>query len=85
MGCEPILLDSAPLDQAQAERVVARFRAERDEAYKELLDRCDDFEAEISKEVATDHYSFAEIEENDLDLKKLKAWFEKIQRLDSTV
>ncbi|MBB3545543.1 Chromate resistance protein ChrB [Rhizobium sp. BK399] len=82
MGGESILLDSAPLDQAQAEKIVARFRAERDEAYRELLDRCDDFEAEIAKEIASDHYSYAEIEENDLDLKKLKAWFEKIQRLD---
>jgi len=43
---------------------------------------CDDFEAEIAKEVAADHYSYAEIEENDEDLKKLKAWFEKIHKLD---
>ncbi|WP_431323516.1 Chromate resistance protein ChrB [Rhizobium sp. YTU87027] len=82
IGGAAFLLESAPLDRSQSERVVARFRAERDEAYKELLDRCDDFEAEIAKEVAADHYSYAEIEENDEDLKKLKAWFGKIHKLD---
>lgn len=82
IGGEAILLESAALDRGQSEKVIARFRSDRDEAYKELLDRCDDFEAEIAKEIAANHYSYAEIEENDEDLKKLKVWFDKIGKLD---
>lgn len=82
MGGDSVLLESSPLDRAQSEKVVARFRADRDEAYRELIGRCVDFEAEIAKERAQDHFSYAEIEENDEDLKKLKTWFSKIRTLD---
>lgn len=82
MEGEAVLLESAPLDKAQGEKVVARFRAERNEQYGELVDKCADFEAEIAKEVAADHFTYAEIEENDEDLKKLKTWYTKIKALD---
>lgn len=82
MEGEAVLLESAALDKAQGEKVVARFRAERNEQYEELVDKCDDFEAEIAKEIAADHFTYAEIEENDEDLKKLKTWYAKIKALD---
>ncbi|WP_225341559.1 Chromate resistance protein ChrB [Agrobacterium tomkonis] len=82
MTGESVLLETVALDKAQGDKVVARFRADRDEEYKELLGRCDDFEAEVAKETAADHFTYAEIEENDEDLKKLKSWFDKIRRLD---
>lgn len=82
MNGESVLLESAPLDKAQSEKVISRFKADRDEEYRELLGRCADFEAEIAKERAADHFTYAELEENDVDLKKLKSWFEKISRLD---
>ncbi|WP_222120583.1 Chromate resistance protein ChrB [Cereibacter sediminicola] len=64
------------------DKVIARFKAERDEAYAEFIDKCDDFEREVAKEVAASHYSYAELEENDVDLKKLQGWLEKIGKLD---
>ncbi len=82
MGGEAVLLESVPLDKGQADKVVARFREERDEAYREFLGRCSDFEAEIAKETAARHFTYAEVEENDEDLKKLRGWLEKIRRLD---
>lgn len=82
MEGDAVLLETVALDKSQGDKVVARFRADRDEEYKELLGRCDDFEAEIAKETATNHFTYAEIEENDEDLKKLKSWFEKIRKLD---
>lgn len=75
-------LESAPLDKTQTDKVIVRFRADRDEEYRELLDRCRDFEAEIARERAANHFTYAELEENDIDLKKLKSWFEKIRKLD---
>lgn len=82
MEGDAVILETVALDKSQGDKVVARFRADRDEEYKELLGRCDDFEAEIAKETAANHFTYAEIEENDEDLKKLKSWFEKIRKLD---
>uniref|UniRef100_Q11N85 ChrB domain protein n=2 Tax=Phyllobacteriaceae TaxID=69277 RepID=Q11N85_CHESB len=82
MGGESVILETVALDRAQEEKVIARFKADRDEAYREFVDKCDDFEAEIAKERAANHFTYAELEENDVDLKKLQGWFEKIRKLD---
>lgn len=82
MSGESILLETVALDRAQEDKVIARFRADRDEEYKELLGRCADFEAEIAHETEIDHFTYAELEENDIDLKKLQSWLEKIAKLD---
>ena len=62
--------------------MVARFKADRNEEYVEFLDKCRDFEAEIAKETDAQHFTYAELEENDVDLKKLQSWLEKIVKLD---
>ena len=82
MGGESVILETVALDQIQEKKVVARFKADRDEEYIEFLDKCKDFEAEIAKETATSHFTYAELEENDVDLKKLHSWLEKIRKLD---
>ena len=81
-GGEAVILETVGLDRAQEEKVVGRFRADRDEAYREFLDKCADFEAEIAKERAANHYTYAELEENDVDLNKLQGWLGKISKLD---
>lgn len=82
MGGESLILETIALNQAQEDKVVARFKADRDERYEEFLDKCQDFEGEIAKEIAASHYTYAELEENDVDLKKLQGWLEKIHKLD---
>lgn len=82
MGGESVLLETLALDRAQEEKVVARFRADRDEQYREFLGRCADFENEIAKEIAINKFTYAELEEEDTDLKKLQGWLEKIRKLD---
>ncbi|OZI32397.1 chromate resistance protein ChrB [Bordetella genomosp. 10] len=82
MAGSAVLLETVALDKAQEEKVVSRFKADRDEQYAEFIARCDDFEAEIAKETQARHFTYAELEENDVDLKKLQAWLEKIQKLD---
>lgn len=49
---ESVILETVALDKGQEEKVVARFKADRDEAYEEFIDKCDDFEREVAKEVA---------------------------------
>jgi hypothetical protein len=82
MSGESVILETVALDRAQEDKVLARFKADRDEQYEEFLDKCKDFEAEIAKETAANHFTYAELEENDVDLKKLQSWLEKIRKLD---
>ncbi len=82
MDGESVLLETVALDKTQEQKVVNRFKSDRDEEYKEFLGKCADFEAEIKKETKAKHFTYAELEENDVDLKKLETWLEKIKRLD---
>ncbi|HXO01689.1 MAG TPA: Chromate resistance protein ChrB [Stellaceae bacterium] len=82
MAGEAVILETVALDRAQEEKVLSRFKADRDDAYGEFIDKCDDFEREIAKETAAEHFTYAELEENDVDLKKLQGWLEKIGKLD---
>jgi Protein ChrB, N-terminal len=78
------VLDIEPngLDRTQEEKLIARFNRERDEAYQEFIERCDGFEGEIARESAAGKFTYAELEENDEDLTKLRTWLLKIQQLD---
>jgi hypothetical protein len=82
MSGEAVLLETIALDRSQEQKVVSRFTADRDEAYREFIGKCVDFEAEIAKETAAEHFTYAELDENDVDLEKLKGWLEKIRKLD---
>ncbi len=80
LGGEAQLLRSEVL--AGHAEVVDSFNRARDEEYTEIVTRCADFEAEIEHELADDHLTYAELEENDEDLTKLKSWFAKVQARD---
>ena len=82
MGGDAVILETVALDRVQQDKVVARFKADRDDAYREFIDKCDDFETEIAKETATQHFTYNELEENDVELKKLQGWLDKIRKLD---
>ena len=82
MGGEAFALEAVGLDKSQEERVVERFKADRDEQYREFMGRCADYEAEIAKERRTNKFTYAELDEEETDLKKLQGWLEKIRKLD---
>lgn len=79
---EALLLTTVGLDQKQQEKIIARFNADRDEEYKELISKCVAFEAEIAEETRVQHFTYAELEENEQEYKKFKDWIAKIQKLD---
>ena len=70
------------VDEDSKRIITKRFNEARDEEYKELLEKCDDFFAEIDKEISRKNFTFAEIEENEEELKKLKEWYGKIMARD---
>lgn len=63
-------------------QVIESMNAARDEEYTEIVDRCRDFLAEIERETAATHFTYAELEENEEDLNKLRSWFEKVRGRD---
>lgn len=62
--------------------IIERFRQDRAEEYAEIKEQCAHFLAEIDKEVTRRNFSFAEFEENEVDLNKLEAWYRKVMERD---
>ncbi|MCU1551766.1 MAG: ChrB protein [Glaciihabitans sp.] len=58
------------------------FQAARAEEYEEIIDRCGGFLAEIEKEYVKSHFTYAELEENEVDYTKLANWFDKVRARD---
>ncbi len=62
--------------------VRAMFQAARNDEYEEIVDKCEDFLRQVQKEYVENHFTYAELEENEVDLVKLKNWFAKIIERD---
>ncbi len=62
--------------------VRASFQAARNDEYEEIVDKCEDFLRQVQKEYDENHFTYAELEENEVDLVKLKNWFAKIVERD---
>jgi outer membrane protein assembly factor BamD (BamD/ComL family) len=80
MGGSAILFESTTI--AGQVQLIEAFNAARDDEYEEIVDRCEDFLRQIEKEYEAKHFTYAELEENDVDLQKLKTWLEKIRARD---
>jgi hypothetical protein len=62
--------------------VLATFQDARTDEYDEILDRCRGFLTEIEHEYEKSHFTYAELEENEVDYTKLVNWFEKVSARD---
>ena len=76
MSGTAILLAAAAL--AGEAEVRGAFVTARNEEYAEIIDKCEDFLRQVQKEYDENHFTYAELEENEEDLLKLKNWFAKI-------
>jgi DNA-binding transcriptional regulator PaaX len=80
MSGTAILLSTSVL--AGEAEVRGAFQAARNDEYEEIVDKCEDFLAQVQKEYVDNHFTYAELEENEVDLVKLKNWFAKITERD---
>ena len=80
MGGTAMLLNSTAL-AGQAD-ILAVFQTARDDEYEEILDKCQDFHGQLEKEYTAGHFTYAELEENEEDLVKLRNWLAKITDRD---
>lgn len=81
MNGHAVLLSGIAL--AGEAEIVAALNEARDDEYEEILDKCRDFVAGIEKEIAANHLTYGELEENDEDLAKLQGWFKKVSDRDT--
>lgn len=80
MGGTAQLLSSVAL--AGSTDILGVFQAARDDEYEEILDKCQDFHGQLQKEYDAEHFTYAELEENEEDLVKLRNWLAKITSRD---
>lgn len=81
-GGDATLLDTVGFDSKDEENLISHFNEERNLEYQEFLSKCNDYVAEIIKETEIKHFTYAELQENDEDFRKLKGWLEKIKKVD---
>jgi DNA-binding transcriptional regulator PaaX len=62
--------------------VLSIYQAARSDEYEEIVDRSEGFLAELQKEYEKNHFSYAELEENEVDYTKLVNWFGKVRSRD---
>jgi hypothetical protein len=80
MSGTAVLLSCSVLEGEQG--IMAAFQAARDDEYAEIVDKCEDFLGQVRKEYVADHFTYAELEENEVDLVKLRNWFGRVRERD---
>jgi len=76
------VVKGATLEQARAEAVVAQCRAARAAEYTEIARDTDGFLEHVRRETEHREFTFAELEELEEDLVKLKHWSEQVRARD---
>lgn len=84
LGGQATVLRVVSLTEKDEANIFGAFKEARNNEFKEIIGRCHDFFAEIEKETRLGNFTFAEVEENEEELAKLRGWFEKVCLRDFT-
>ena len=83
LGGETFLLEVPRLTAEDEARVIEAFRAQRANEYAEIIQECETkFVKEIEFEHFRQNYTFAEAEEIEQDLDKIRRWFDRVRDRD---
>jgi hypothetical protein len=63
--------------------LIDAFNAARADEYDEVVRKCRAFVSQMEREHESGHFTFAELEENEVDLVKLQNWLSKICARDA--
>ena len=82
-GGEASILETAsPSDDWHA-KMVARFNAARDEEYEEVVDETERFREEIARERRKGKFTFAELEDEESNLERLRRYLAQVVARDT--
>ncbi len=82
VGGEALVVRADPLEKAQESRLRALWSDAIDAAYGELVSECTKFLSEIDHEFEIEKFTNAELEEEESEHEKLRAWHERIRARD---
>jgi DNA-binding transcriptional regulator PaaX len=81
-GGDAILVGGVALDVAHARNIVESSDAARQQEYAEIEQEGENLLKHVHRETQHREFTFAELEELEADLKKLRGWFEQVQARD---
>jgi hypothetical protein len=79
---EVVLLDAAGRDEANAARLEGLFTAARQAEWAEFVADCGKYDAELDKELRTQKFTLAELDEEEQSLDRLRRWYRDIKVRD---
>jgi predicted RNase H-like nuclease (RuvC/YqgF family) len=82
-GGEATILETVSPDEAWQEKIIARFNAARDEEYEEVVDETERFAEEIARERRKGKLTFAELEDEESNLERLRRYLTQVQARDA--
>jgi hypothetical protein len=78
-----MVLETVSPDEAWEARFVAQFNASRDEEYDEVVDETERFCEEIARERRKGKFTFAELEDEESNLERLRKYLAQVQARDA--
>jgi hypothetical protein len=82
-GGDASVLETTSPDAGWHQRTISRFNAARDEEYAEVIDEAERFRAEIEREKGQGKYTFAELEDEESNLERLKRYLAQVEARDA--
>lgn len=81
-GGEATVLETRSPDLAWQAKIIARFNAAREEEYEEVVDETERFHEEIARERRKGKYTFAELEDEESNLRRLRKYLAAVLARD---
>lgn len=75
-----LIIEGKAMNNKQHEMIHKTFLESMDEEYREFIHKCDDYFNEIISEIENKNFIFAEVEENEEEMEKLRKWLSKIEK-----
>ena len=76
------LFDAKPRDDAMAAALEEAFIEGREEEWHEFIRECDKFDEEIAREIRTEKFTSAELDEEEQNLDRLRRWHRDLSARD---
>ena len=79
---EIITLEGTGIVENDQDKLLEKFRLERDKQYEEILEECQEFMDEIELNIKNEKITQEEVEEMEEVLDGLERWLKKVQDID---
>ena len=76
------VFDASPRDDASAALIREAFKTARIDEWSEFAADCEKFKAEIAREIQKRKFTFAELEEEEQSLDRLRRWYRDLKKRD---